>query len=215
MRLLFFVISLLLSPGLAFAGPSGPLKVIDGDTFDVGGVRVRLFAVDAPEIGQICAADGREWDCGVWVRDLLRSEFGGRHATCIAQHVDRYGRVVATCAVAGRDLGAHLVSEGLAWAYRRYSSRYEPAEEIAALAHRGLWRVTTQSPAAFRAAGGANTTPPDPVCTIKGNISTNGYIYHMPGTVHYARTVIDETRGERWFYTQSEAEIAGWHPAKS
>jgi endonuclease YncB( thermonuclease family) len=52
-------------------------------------------------------------------------------------------------------------------------------------------------------------------CEIKGNISDAGKIYHLPGTSSYARTKIDESKGERWFCTEEEAKLAGWRPPKS
>jgi micrococcal nuclease len=47
-------------------------------------------------------------------------------------------------------------------------------------------------------------------CDIKGNISANGKIYHLPGSADYDRTRIDESRGERWFCSVAEAQAAGW-----
>ncbi|MBL8200852.1 MAG: thermonuclease family protein [Chromatiales bacterium] len=48
-------------------------------------------------------------------------------------------------------------------------------------------------------------------CRIKGNINARGdRIYHMPGMPSYADTRIDESRGERWFCSTSDAERAGW-----
>ncbi len=54
-----------------------------------------------------------------------------------------------------------------------------------------------------------------PECTIKGNIShnTGNKLYHLPGMEDYESTVIDPTRGERWFCTESEAIAEGWHKA--
>jgi hypothetical protein len=49
-----------------------------------------------------------------------------------------------------------------------------------------------------------------PDCRIKGNISNNGRIYHVPGSRHYDRTKIDTSRGERWFCSVEEAVRAGW-----
>jgi endonuclease YncB( thermonuclease family) len=49
-------------------------------------------------------------------------------------------------------------------------------------------------------------------CLIKGNISENGRIYHLPGGRYYERTKIDEAKGERWFCTEDEARAAGWRP---
>ena len=47
-------------------------------------------------------------------------------------------------------------------------------------------------------------------CRIKGNISGSGKIYHVPGSDAYAKTKIDESKGERWFCTEDEARAAGW-----
>jgi endonuclease YncB( thermonuclease family) len=47
-------------------------------------------------------------------------------------------------------------------------------------------------------------------CLIKGNISENGRIYHVPGSRYYDNTKIDEAKGERWFCTEDEARRAGW-----
>ena len=63
------VVALGLAAGLVAAGgepasPVGPARVIDGDTIDVAGVRVRLHGIDAPERAQTCRADGRAWPCG-------------------------------------------------------------------------------------------------------------------------------------------------------
>ena len=57
------------------------------------------------------------------------------------------------------------------------------------------------------------STKPSPAansgdCRIKGNISANGHIYHVPGSSHYDATIIDESKGERWFCTEEEAREA-------
>lgn len=196
------------------AAQNGPVHVIDADTIDVGNIRVRLHGIDAPEIGQPCLADGREWDCGSWARDETRKRFQGQHATCQEVDIDRYGRVVATCRVQGQDMGARLVGDGLAWAYRRYSDAYDLDEKAAAVAQRGLWAFAMQDPADYRTTRIKGRDAPDPSCTIKGNISSNGQIYHMPGGRGYDRTGINLANGERWFCSRAEAEAAGWRAAR-
>lgn len=52
-------------------------------------------------------------------------------------------------------------------------------------------------------------------CVIKGNISSSGKIYHLPGCASYEKTTINESQGERWFCSESEAEQAGWRKAKN
>lgn len=198
----------------AHAAPNGTLRVIDADTIDVGNTRVRLFGIDAPEMGQPCAQDGRQWDCGAWARDAVSARFEGRYARCRQLDTDQYGRAVAQCVVEGQDMGQAIVRSGLAWAYRRYSDTYDLDEKSAAVAERGLWAVEVQRPSDYRAARTANAPAPDQSCAIKGNISNNGRIYHMPGNENYARTRIDTSRGERWFCSAAEARAAGWRAAR-
>ncbi|WP_439155673.1 thermonuclease family protein [Yoonia sp.] len=213
-RPLFLFLALFLATG-SFAAPGGVLRVIDADTFDIGGVRVRLFGVDAPEMGQPCASGGQKWDCGRWARDVVRDRFEGQRARCTQQDIDRYGRVVATCDVGGVDLGAALVSDGIAWAYRRYSSKYDLDEKAAAVAGRGLWGFDVERPADYRAGQAAARNAPETDCVIKGNISKSGRIYHVPGGRDYDRTAINPSRGERWFCSRSEAEAAGWRATRN
>ena len=43
----------------------GTASVIDGDTIDIHGARIRLDAIDAPESSQLCLnADGANYGCG-------------------------------------------------------------------------------------------------------------------------------------------------------
>ncbi len=53
---------------------------------------------------------------------------------------------------------------------------------------------------------------PSDGCMIKGNISSSGRIYHVPGSDSYDKTRIDGSKGERWFCTEAEAKAAGWRP---
>ena len=56
---------------------------------------------------------------------------------------------------------------------------------------------------------------PPPGYSIKGNISvtTGAKLYHVPGMRDYEVTVVDTSRGERWFRTEAEAEANGWRKA--
>ncbi|MGR3376971.1 thermonuclease family protein [Salipiger abyssi] len=216
--------ALVLLLGLAVtaeAGPSGRLHVIDGDTFDIGGTRVRLHGIDAPEAEQMCGGDGVPmWGCGAWVSGEVRARYDGRRARCETLDTDRYGRAVARCTVGGKDMGRSLVQAGLAFAYRQYSMDYDLDEKRAAVQGRGLHGAGVQSPAAFRAAArtgaaAVNAATAPQGCVIKGNISRDGKrIYHMPGQTYYEATRINPARGERWFCSEAEARAAGWRRAK-
>lgn len=209
-----FVLSCL--PFCALADLAGPVRVIDADTWDVGGERVRLFGIDAPELAQTCKnRQGRNWACGSWVSDRVRRQYDGRAATCERLGKDRYQRTIARCFVGHADVARVMVSDGLAFAYRRYSLDYVPDEKIAALNARGLHAGQVVPPADFRAAGKALlTVPASGTCLIKGNLSSNDErIYHLPGQRSYQRTRISPTKGERWFCSENQARDAGWRAA--
>lgn len=66
-----------------------------------------------------------------------------------------------------------------------------------------------------RVAAPAARSVPAGECRIKGNISRNGKIYHVPGSRSYNDTKIDETKGERWFCSEEEAVAAVWRAPRS
>lgn len=197
----------------------GSVRVIDGDGIYVGPINVRLFGIDAPERDQTCQSeDGVDWACGAHVRQLLIDRYGGQQAQCQTYGFDGRGRTLAVCVVNGENINRWLVSGGWAFAYRKYSMMFDLDEKGAAVNDRGLHGGSFQAPALFRQAkrGARNgVVAPDPACAIKGNISPNSgeRIFHRPGQRDYARTGINERRGERWFCSESEAVAAGWRPA--
>lgn len=142
----------LLAGGQGAAGMlAGRVTVIDGDTLEMRGERIRLFGIDAPESGQTCKTrEGRAWRCGTEAARELDLLARGRTVTCETRDTDRYGRTVAVCKVGGLDLGSALVAGGHAVAFRSYSKIYVPAEEAAKAAHRGLWAGEFQMPSDWR-----------------------------------------------------------------
>ena len=96
----------LLWPVPALADITGPARVIDGDTIDVAGERIRFHGIDAPESGQTCIADGIIWPCGEKATTALTDFIGGSPVRCEGQGTDRYGRTIAACTVRGKDIEA-------------------------------------------------------------------------------------------------------------
>ncbi len=62
MRALTIALCLLATPALADV--AGIASVIDGDTLEIHGQRIRLHGIDAPESRQLCHLDGTRWPCG-------------------------------------------------------------------------------------------------------------------------------------------------------
>ncbi len=114
----------------------------------------------------------------------------------------------------------------MAIAYRRYSSDYIRQEDIASRSKVGIWQGEFVAPWEWRrgkrlkAAIEPRPKVPQPSsqeaadCLIKGNISRNGRIYHVPGGQYYSRTKINQSKGERMFCTEAEAQAAGWRRSK-
>lgn len=129
------------TPGAAEArvpALAGRARAVDGDTLELGGARVRLWGIDAPEARQRCRASGRWWSCGGLATAALRSRSG--NVQCERRGKDAYGRVLAVCFERGEDVNGWLVSEGWALAYRRFAADYVANEDRAREAGRGMHR---------------------------------------------------------------------------
>ena len=58
--------------------------------------------------------------------------------------------MIATCFVDGKDLNAMMVGGGWALAYRDYSNKYVPQENVAREARRGIWDMRFVPPWEWR-----------------------------------------------------------------
>src|SRR6201984_2434577 len=108
----------------------GQASVIDGDTIEIHGTRIRLWGIDAPESTQLCRGDDSlQYRCGAQAANDLDAFIARRPVNCLPMNLDQYGRTVATCAAGGADLGEWLVRSGLALDWPQYSKgRYEAAQ---------------------------------------------------------------------------------------
>jgi endonuclease YncB( thermonuclease family) len=204
------------------------IYVYDGDTvlLQAGDaeLRVRLQGIDAPEHDQ---------PFGPAARDHLERLVLNEEVRLETSKQDQYGRLLgklwvqpADCPRCGKTLDANLamLTVGLAWWYRYYreeqspedQGRYEFAEFEAKAKGAGLWQDENPKPPWDwpRGSRKAPAAPPGD-CRIKGNISKNGRIYHLPGQEHYDQTHINTSQGERWFCSESEARAAGWRRARN
>ena len=217
---------------------SGPATVIDGDTIDMTGTRIRIVGIDAPESAQSCTREGQPWACGTAASNALREIIADEPLTCRALGTDVYGRTLATCENRIFDLGREMVRRGMALASEDAPEGYAGTTELARQMRWGLWAGEFQHPADWRKANpradqAARMARQDDVgaaparrraatvsdrrytnafgCAIKGNRSRRGeWIYHLPGQEYY-----EDTRPEDLFCTEREAQAAGYRRAKA
>lgn len=214
---------------------AGRASVIDGDTIEIHGERIRLNGIDAPESAQFCAdAGGRMYRCGVRSAEALAEWLAAASPTnCKFVERDQYGRFVGNCTRAdGVSAQKWLVRNGHAMDWPRYSNGAYFGEQSAAKAEKiGIWQGKFQPPWEWRAehrTGSSRTASLTPsvalptaepeqsgACNIKGNISRKGeFIYHVPGQKYYAQMRISAAKGERWFCSERQARAAGWRRSR-
>ncbi len=130
---------------------TGRALVVDGDSIEIAGARIRLDGIDAPELDQSCIdARGQPWSCGRMAARELRSHVAGRELRCVPSRSDRYNRAVAVCSLPdGSDLNGWMVREGWALAYGR-AGVYRAQQQEAQAARRGLWAGTFMPPWEWR-----------------------------------------------------------------
>lgn len=136
---------------VSHASHAAPIRVADGDTIELGGQRIRLQGIDAPELHQECRdASGRNWPCGRRARSELRKLIGNDSVQCEQRTKDRFNRSVAVCRAGSRDLGEAMVRSGFAFAYPDWASPYGAAQSEARSRKAGLWAGSFQNPRAWR-----------------------------------------------------------------
>jgi len=215
---------------------SGNATALDGDTIDMTGQRIRLFGIDAPELGQKCARGGTNWDCGADAKRHLGLLLQAGEVKCSVRAQNAQGLAVGRCMIDERDLSEAMVAAGFAVAIENSpgDAPYLEVEQAVKTAKAGIWAGTFDRPsdwrkahpqtriaasASQRAQGGARSTRASGAqvyrnafgCAIKGNVSQrNGeYIYYLPGMNYY-----DGTRPERLFCTEEEAQAAGFRRSR-
>ena len=106
--------------------PEGPRDkcVVDGDTFWLGGEKIRIADIDTPEVSEPrCPAEKARGDRAT-LRLLALLDAGPFELHQVGtRDRDRYGRLLRVVTRGGRSLGDQLVAEGLA---RTWTGRREP-----------------------------------------------------------------------------------------
>jgi len=157
MRALLFSALFLMVAGAAIAGVfKGEVRVIDGDEIEVAGKRVRLYGIEAPELGQTCWYRNKEFPCGLSARRNLWLNVKDQRLACREKSVVD-GVVVALCYDAkGRDVAGDQVRSGWALAVPKQVEVYIKAEAEAKRQKLGLWNFNFTKPWDWRAMMGEN-----------------------------------------------------------
>lgn len=101
-----------------------PVRVIDGDTFDYRGMRVRIADIDTPEREGRCPYEtALAARATTRMRVLLDAGPFELHPLTSGRDEDRFGRKLRIVTRGGRSLSDQMVAEGLA---RTWSGRQEP-----------------------------------------------------------------------------------------
>lgn len=206
-----------------FVGDFKVARVIDGDTIELeNGERVRYIGIDTPEtvdprkpvqcFGKEASAKNKELVEGKTVR--LQKDTTDR---------DKYNRLLRYVWVGDKFINLELVRQGFAYSYSyppdiKYQDQFLEAQREAEKNKNGLWAACPVNPEKSSNVSDDNISASKETasgdCTIKGNISTTGEkIYHLPGCGSYAKTKIEESRGEKMFCTEAEAQAAGFRKA--
>ena len=132
---------------------TGQASVIDGDTLEIHGTRIRLWGIDAPETTQLCRNDeSLQYRCGAKAAKDVDAFIARRPVDCSPVNLDQYGRTVAVCSIGGDDVADWLVRNGLALDWPTYSKgKYGEAQREAEHAGRGMWAGSYVEPWLFRA----------------------------------------------------------------
>ena len=180
-------------------------RISDGDTFDVvpsgerRALRIRLFGVDAPESGEAFSNVAR---------NRVRVLIFGKEVRVTGVSVDTYGRLVARVALESGDLATHLLREGLACHYRRYSddAKYADAERAARAAGAGFWASGAARP---RCAAVSTAPGPEPA-------KSSGFVGNVSSRLFHALTCRNAgcKNCTRRFSSREEAEAAGYRAAR-
>ena len=126
------------------------IKIVDGDTINLNGKKIRFTGIDTPELKQTCLKDGVKDLCGATAKQILIDKIGNDNVECISEGKDQYKRTLAECFVNNESLSSYIVRSGYAFAYRRYSKKFVADEDFARINKIGMWSMEFDYPWDYR-----------------------------------------------------------------
>jgi endonuclease YncB( thermonuclease family) len=129
-----------IGPASTQKGLTGIASVVDGDTIDIHGQRIRLHGIDAPASSQLCMRPtGERWRCGQQASFALADRIERATVSCQPRDRNRYGRIFAICFKGNENLNRWMVASGSAAAFRRYSEDSVADEDAARQSRANIW----------------------------------------------------------------------------
>lgn len=132
------------------------VSVVDGDSLEMDGARIRLEGIDAPEYYQDCyQANRKKYACGIEARQYLQKLVDGGKVRCVEHDLDRYKRSLCSCEVINKigekkNINEEMVRAGWAVVYKSKYSDYTAAEQNAEKNKLGIWQGKFMKPQLYR-----------------------------------------------------------------
>lgn len=171
-------------------------EVIDGDTFTISNNQnIRLYGVDAPEIGNCFGTDAKE---------ALSEKILNKNIVLKNLKTDYYKRIQAYVFVDGEFVNEYMAKNGFVLNNSNRTDLSDIVKDANNFARDNKIGIFSEkcSP----------TFPTQKGCVIKGQLSYNmgQSIYVLPGCRDYTQTKVERFRGEDWFCSEKEAKAAGF-----
>jgi endonuclease YncB( thermonuclease family) len=119
------------------------IGISDGDTITILNdkqeqIKIRLIGIDCPEKTQAF---------GNRAKITLSNKVFSQNVKVETRDKDKYGRTLGIVKVGDEDINEYMISQGLAWHFKKYANtqpleeanRYAKAQELASQNKRGLW----------------------------------------------------------------------------
>jgi endonuclease YncB( thermonuclease family) len=120
----------------------GTASVIDGDTIEIHGKRIRLDGFDTPERGAMCEKVNVYQKAALALSDFI----GKRTVTCEIFGEDQYDRGIGRCQVGDESLAEFIVANGWGRDWPKHSKgEYADEEAAARSAGAGIWGLACPS----------------------------------------------------------------------
>ena len=150
--LVFFIL-----PFLDVNSKSDNIKIIDGDTIHLNGVKIRFSGIDAPETNfrgknQNCVLEGSIINCGLLSKNYLIKLANNKKVECVLEKKpDQFKRKLGECFVDDKSLSMLMVENGYAFDYPKYSKKkFARAQKYAKKNKLGIWKMDFEFPWIFR-----------------------------------------------------------------